>query len=355
MLSPGHGLASHPYLPTAKGEEHVPKIKGTNQSDTLSGTSRDDRILARGGDDFILASGGDDTIVGHDGFDVVSYDGFAQSINVNFRTGLVEIDGKQDRISGIEMVIGTAGNDRFVGANSGESWFQGGRGNDIMIGGRGFDWADYYGAYAGVRVDLRAGTSSGYDGRDTLVRIDNIRGSRHDDILSGDDNGNRIRGMRGDDVIDGRGGFDVADYRNASGGVVVDLQRGIATGADGRDTLRNIEGMRGTYYDDRLIGNGRDNFFETFAGNDRITGGGGSDRFLFANGSGRDTITDFTASGPDRDIIELDISAISNYRDLVRNHMVQVGNDVEIRGSGGEVIVLQGVNAGGLTSANFDI
>lgn len=329
------------------------KIQGTNSGETLHGTNSNDKILAGGGDDFIVCSGGNDILDGQDGFDVVSYEVFKQSISVNFKTGSVSAGRIHDKIVNIEMVIGTSGNDRFVGADTGESWFQGGKGNDRMVGGRGFDWADYYGAYAGVKVDLKAGSSSGYDGRDTLIDIDNIRGSRYDDVLSGDDRGNRIRGMMGDDIIDGRGGFDLADYRNASGAVFVNLVTGTATGADGNDRLRNIEGVRGSYYNDTLIGDARSNFFETFGGHDKISGGGGRDTFLFASGCDRDVITDFTASGGDRDLIQLYMPEIASYQDLVKNHMVQSGSDVEIRGAGDDVIVLSQVNIKELSSANF--
>ncbi|MBX9459508.1 MAG: hypothetical protein KL863_27695 [Rhizobium sp.] len=213
-----------------------------------------------------------------------------------------------------------------------------------MTGGKGYDWADYYGAYDSVEVDLKGGYSAGYDGRDTLIKIDNIRGSRHDDVLAGDDKDNRIRGMQGDDLIDGRGGYDLADYRNASGGVVVNLELGRASGADGNDALRNMEGIRGSSHNDILTGDENDNFFESFGGDDEMTGGAGSDRFSFSNGSGRDTITDFDASGSNPDIIELYIDTITGFKDLFNNHMAQVGDNVEIYGLTGEEIVLLDVN-----------
>jgi len=40
-------------------------------------------------------------------------------------------------------------------------------------------------------------------------------------------------------------------------------------------------------------------------GNDKLTGGGGSDRFVFAPGSGQDEITDFSRGGAEADRIDL--------------------------------------------------
>jgi Ca2+-binding RTX toxin-like protein len=319
-------------------------INGTKKSETITGST---------GDDFIRFSGGNDKIVGNDGFDVVSYEGASTAIVANFKLAFVTSGNKTDSISGIEMIIGTAGKDRFVGADTGESWFQGGTGDDSMTGGKGYDWADYYSSYGGMRVDLRTGTSSGYDGKDTLIAIDNLRGSRHADHLYGSDGGNRIRGMKGDDVIDGRGGFDLADYRNADGSVVVNLTTGSSSGADGRDKLVNIEGIRGSYYNDVLTGNDKGNFFETFSGNDRLTGRGGSDQFSFSTGCGRDTITDFQASGSHHDIIALSgLNSIINFADMIKNHISENGDDVVIK-AGSDSIILKNVSIGDLSVSDF--
>jgi Ca2+-binding RTX toxin-like protein len=323
------------------------------QMTNYTGTSKADKIRGGKGDDFIVFSRSNDTISGGDGFDVISYDGSPIAIVANFKLGSVSVGSKTDTIRDVEMIVGTAANDKFVGADTGESWFQGGKGNDRMTGGKGFDWADYYGSYGGMTVDLKSGTTSGYDGKDTLINIDNIRGSRYDDHLFGDDNGNRIRGMKGDDVIDGRGGNDLADYRNADGAVVVNLKTGIATGADGRDKLINIEGVRGTYYNDVLIGNDRDNFFETFSGNDRVTGGAGADTFSFSAGCGHDTITDFQATGARHDMIDVSgLASIISYKDLMKNHASQSGHDVVID-AGLDEIILKDVSIGDLRASDF--
>jgi Ca2+-binding RTX toxin-like protein len=62
-----------------------------------------------------------------------------------------------------------------------------------------------------------------------------------------------------------------------------------------RDTLISIENIVGTDYSDKLVGDAGNNVIEGGDRRDILTGGGGSDTFVFRNlGEGRDTITDFT-------------------------------------------------------------
>ncbi|MCV3764546.1 M10 family metallopeptidase C-terminal domain-containing protein [Rhizobium sp. TRM95796] len=127
--------------------------------------------------------------------------------------------------------------------------------------------------------------------------------------------------------------------------------------------------IRGTAKRDTLFGTDSDDFLQgfkgndtiyAFGGNDTLDGGGGSDTlwgdfgadtFRFASKSGRDIIFDFTES--DKDRIDLSrVSEISNYRDLVKNHLKDEG-DAVIRISNGNSITLDGVDAGGLDRGDF--
>ena len=85
----------------------------------------------------------------------------------------------------------------------------GGIGADDIHGGNGTDDASYDDSHAGVTVSLLSGTGSGGTAQgDTLVLIENLTGSSHDDILVGDDNDNVISGLGGNDSLKGSGGDD---------------------------------------------------------------------------------------------------------------------------------------------------
>jgi Ca2+-binding RTX toxin-like protein len=72
---------------------------------------------------------------------------------------------------------------------------------------------------------------------------DILKGYGGDDSISGGEGNDLLSGQPGDDTLDGGGGFDAAAYVTAVGGVAVDLAMGTATGADGDDTLIDIEGV----------------------------------------------------------------------------------------------------------------
>ncbi len=102
------------------------------------------------------------------------------------------------------------------------------------------------------------GTATGANiGSDTLVNIEGVLGSAHNDVLTGGNYFFEIfRGNGGDDIIDGGGGLDIADYRGAANGVSVDLKisGGVAKDTSGSsigtDTLSNVEGIYGTAHQD---------------------------------------------------------------------------------------------------------
>lgn len=123
------------------------------------------------------------------------FDGFTHVQNLNG-------SAFADRLSGDSR-------DNVLNGGAGDDVLTGKGGNNVLSGGAGNDTASYEGAPTGVVVDLAKGTASnGYGGIDRLTSIENLLGSSHDDILSGDTGSNRLEGGGGNDLLIGGGGYD---------------------------------------------------------------------------------------------------------------------------------------------------
>ena len=240
-------------------------------NDTIIGTSGDDRQLQGfmdgndtffmgAGDDFVFAGAGNDTINGGTGFDILSYDATTynegtsayRGISANLSTGVV-IDawGFTDRINGIEGIWGSRFNDRIIGS-AGDNEFAGLRGRDTINGGAGVDYVvysdDYWsGGRRGVTVDLETSINNGVvtgfaiDGfgqRDTLVNIEDVLGTRYDDLIIGSRFANRLRGGEGDDTLAGGGGNDTFYWRSQDELGYDDVVNGFAATGAGIDRLQ---------------------------------------------------------------------------------------------------------------------
>ncbi len=241
---------------------------------------------------------------------------------------------------GNDVIDGGAGNDTLYGGY-GDDRLIGGSGDDILDGGAGFDMADYSSATGAVKIDLTStyAQDTGSAGRDTLIGIEGVIGSAFDDTLTGDANANRLEGGAGndvlkggagadtllggagndvlnggvgDDTLDGGDGFDIASYVDAAAGVRIDLTKVGAmqnTHGDGFDTLSNIEGLKGSAFNDVFQGSSADETFEGGRGDDVIDGGGGVDTAIYGsvssnytwtrNADGTWTVRDTRASGGD--------------------------------------------------------
>ena len=154
-----------------------------------------------------------------------------------------------------------------------------GSGDDLIYGGPGND-------------SIRAGDGD-----------DRIRAGRDDDQVSGGDGDDKIAGGSGNDSLSGGNGDDI---------VFSGIGDDVVSGDDGDDRLFGGQGE-----DDLSGGDGDDGLIGGF-GDDLLTGGAGADVFAFAyrsgtnadanaetnesaerQGSGDDTITDFSAEDGD--------------------------------------------------------
>ncbi len=148
-----------------------------------------------------------------------------------------------------DVICGLDGNDRIDGkhghdtvyGNDGDDLLMGLGGNDLLDGGSDTDSVSYGSSQQSMRVDLARGRATG-EGNDTLVSIEDVTGSRYDDVLAGDAGPNRMFGLGGDDLLKGRAGPDElyggAGRDTLLGGPGADLLHG----GSGPDTCRHGAG-----------------------------------------------------------------------------------------------------------------
>ncbi len=171
------------------------------------------------------------------GYDArVSGDGGANVLSVSTISNDAASSATFDGRGGDDTLTGGLGGDRLEGGD-GNDWLQGGLGNDGLVGGvgadsvwggagddaldggvgddtidggAGFDLVSYAFAATHVEIDLSILedqlTRGG--GVDTLISIEGVIGSDHNDLLTGSNVSNTLRGGGGDDVLRGGGGAD---------------------------------------------------------------------------------------------------------------------------------------------------
>ncbi|MEX0339508.1 MAG: calcium-binding protein [Arenibacterium sp.] len=151
-------------------------------------------------------------------------------------------------------------------------------GNDKIValtvseieGGKGRDLVDLTKMAFGVVAQLDTGLlldRAGSEGR--LKGIENLKGTKLDDTLTGNNKKNNLDGGRGDDTLNGKGGRD-----SLKGGKGQDM----LNGDGGNDTLKGQGGA------DVLNGG---------AGKNTLTGGKGNDTFIFTGAATEDVVMDY--------------------------------------------------------------
>ena len=182
--------------------------------------------------------------------------------------------------AGNDDVLGTAGADKLFGF-AGNDILRGLGSGDVLDGGLGIDTASYFDATGAVTASLTApNTNTGDAAGDVYVSIEGLRGTRFNDVLTGDAGVNMLNGGPGADILDGGPGSaqDNATYHNAGFGLTASLfNPGLNTGEAAGDVYISIERLRGTGFDDFLQGDNGNNQLEGGAGNDNLDGMGGFD------------------------------------------------------------------------------
>ena len=328
------------------GNSAANTLIGLGGADTLNGGFGADSMIGGTGDDIYvvdnIADVADET--GGDGSDTVQ-----SSITFSLSDAVHAIGEIENLTLTGSNAINGSGNalDNVITGNSGNNILAGLGGADTLIGGGGTDTASYAASGVGVNVSLMTGLGSGGDAEgDTLATIENLTGSNLDDILEGNGGNNVLAGG-----MNGVAG-DTVSYANALAGVSVNLATTSAqnTGGAGTDTLSGFENLTGSAFNDTLTGNSGANVLSGLAGNDTLNGGGNNDTFVFKDGYGNDTVSDFMSG---QDVIDLtglgDWHAFSD----VQSHAAQVGNTVVITVSATDSLTLNGLQVASLHAQDF--
>ena len=258
---------------------------GTGGPATLPATINGDA-----GDDTIKPGLGNDTVAGGVGSDAIDGSDAPTAIAINLATTAAQNTGGlgTDTISGFENVRGSPfadtltgdGGANFLGGLGGDDRLNGASGDDTIDGDEGNDTGDYSTATAAVTASLSLATQdTGAFGMDTLLELENLTGGSGADSLIGSSGANTLRGGGGNDVlegglgddeVEGDAGTDTASAQSAAAGVRIDLRAGTLTGADGADTLSEIESADGSPFDDTMIGDELANALNGSAGTDTV-------------------------------------------------------------------------------------
>jgi len=330
----GNRLTGNIAANTLTGGAGADRLDGGLGADTLKGGDGDDTYVVDNPGDAVSEGlgGGTDTVSSSVSYTLPAnienlvltgasaFKGFGNSGN-NILTGS-DAANTLTGLGGDDTLYGGGGSDILV-TGTGKDVLDGGAGNDSMTGGAGDD--RYYVDNAGDTVTEKAG-----EGVDTVftslpsytlsANLENLvlqggayngTGNSGDNVITGNDNANRLVGGAGNDSIDGganadamAGGpgddtyvvdnaLDTVTENSGEGSdtVVISQTFNLATNASNIENLilsgtGNIDGT-GDGGDNSLRGNTGANQLDGGAGQDTLYGGGGSD--LLIGGDGDDT------------------------------------------------------------------
>ena len=322
---------------------HIEALSGSQFNDTLVGNARGNGLFGEGGDDIIAGRGESDVMDGGPGhnrisggpgdIDVVDYSFLSGPVTVNLAEHRARRGkGETDQLQGVEAVGGSPYPDRLIGDDA-DNLFVGNGGDDRIDGRAGRDTVAYsYTILPGgivpaagpVTVNLSTGIahdaadpteSSG----DRLTRVEDVIGSPHDDVLTGNGHDNLFIADAGDDVLRGRGGDDAFnpgpgdDQIHGGGGrgdsalyfsearITADLARGTVKAPSGTDGLEGTEIVSGSPGRDVMLGGPADDILIGGLARDRLAGRAGDDVLIGGGIHKPDGLANRLDGGPGHD------------------------------------------------------
>lgn len=161
------------------GTRYGDYIEGNDGNDILAGFGGADNIRGGGGVDELWGGAGNDTIDGGAGRDVVFYLDTNAGVNVDLSQSGVNVSGGlgNDRLTNVEDVIGTTGNDTLIGNGDGnllvglggDDTIIGNGGHDILMATGSFNIMDGGSGNDVIEAGSTSGINTGGSGADTFI------------------------------------------------------------------------------------------------------------------------------------------------------------------------------------------
>jgi len=174
------------------------------------------------GDDVFIGDADSESYDGLGGNDTLDYSASIDAVRVDLEAGTGSAgDAAGDSYTSIENVMGSDSStvrdyiygddaDNHIEGLAGNDILEGGGGADVIDGGAGWDWLFYTRSDEGVNLNLETGVHTGGDAEgDTIIGIEGIRGSDHNDTMRGGDGNDQLHGQDGNDVLTGGMGRDL--------------------------------------------------------------------------------------------------------------------------------------------------
>ncbi|MBG6204143.1 Ca2+-binding RTX toxin-like protein [Labrenzia sp. EL_13] len=294
-------------------DEILPTIVGTSGNETLSGTNGDDVFEGGLGNDRFNSRGGSDTFLysSGDGNDYIDEEAGSTTESDVLRFKDLNSDDMTFARSGRHLNITITATGETVTLD--EQYY-----NHLYWG---IDRVEFSDGVAWARHDLMGAALqavNGTDGNDTITGTsahESLYGSLGNDTINGGNGDDYHYGGAGDDILiansgqdyfDGGAGADTLDYTYTSSSVTFDFANGRVIWSNSSfEDFANIENLIAGGGNDRIITSADDNV---------LTGGGGSDTFVFKDvAGGHDTVTDFSSGAGSQDLIEFGTDQFADF------------------------------------------
>ncbi|MBA1244267.1 putative Ig domain-containing protein [Pseudomonas japonica] len=350
--------------------DEVAAQKGGN----ILGTDLDDTLVGSAYNDTLDGDLGADTMTGGDGKDVYIVDN-AGDVVIETNASTSQIDTVQASVSwtlgnnveylvltGYSAINGTGNALRnFITGNDAANVLDGKAGADSMTGGDGSD--TYYVDNADdTTVEKNSDSATGgidtvYTSLATWTLSSNVENLVINTIGAANGIGNALDNTfvagAGNNVLDGRDGIDTVSYAYATQGITLALNTTAQqnTGGSGLDTIKYMENVIGSLYNDKLTGSAVANVLDGGAGDDELNGGAGDDTLI--GGAGKDTLT----GGTGADVYKFNALGdlgLGNLRDVISGFKTSEGDKIDLSGLDGDTATAAKEGFTFIGSAAFD-